>query len=191
MTMTDNKTEPTTSAKGDASVEVKPETTTTPAPNGEQSKRRWNPFERRDELHNDMLGLWGHAMALAHHPVTLPRHRFVLAPTTWAPSTDVYEQDGSMVVKAELPGLKKEDIEVSLDRGDLVIRGERSGEREVQDERYFRMERTYGSFYRRIPLPAEVREDQITARYTNGVLEVRVPLPAQAQTGGQKISVTG
>jgi HSP20 family protein len=190
MSMTDNDTVPATDAKGDAAVEVTPEATTAPAPDGEQGKRRWNPFETRDDLHNDMLRLWGHALGLAHHPVTLPRHRFVLAPTSWAPSTDVYEQDGSMVVKAELPGLKKEDIEVSLDRGDLVIRGERTGEQEVQDERYFRMERTYGSFYRRLPLPAAVREDQVTARYTNGLLEVRVPLPAQAQTAGQKIAVS-
>lgn len=197
MATTDKKTEPATGAKAeatgsktDATVEVKPDTTAAPAPSGEKQKRHWDPFETRDELHNDMLRLLGHAFGLTPHPVTLPRHRLALAPRTWAPSTDIYEQDGSLIVKAELPGLKKEDIEVSLDRGSLVIRGERKAEHEVKEERFFRMERTYGSFYRRIPLPSDVKADQIKASYTHGVLEVRIPLPAQGQPGGQTIAVS-
>ena len=110
-----------------------------------------------------------------------------LAPTTWMPSVDVYEKDGNVVVKAELPGMKKEDIDITLDQGDLVIRGERKAESEVKEQDYYRLERCYGSFYRRIPLPFEVKPDQITASYTDGVLEVRIPKPPQEQPQPQKI----
>lgn len=195
MDVTDNKTEPradktsapTNGAKTDTSVPVKAETT---APDGTKTKRHWDPFEKRDELHNDLLRLWGHAFALTPSPVTLPRHRLALAPRTWAPSTDVYEEGGNLIVKSELPGLKKEDIEVSLDQGNLVIRGERQAEHQVKDEQHARIERSYGSFYRRIPLPSGVKVDQITASYGHGLLEVYIPLPAQDQSQGHKISVT-
>jgi HSP20 family protein len=110
-----------------------------------------------------------------------------LAPTIWRPSVDVYEKDGNLVIKAELPGMKKEDIEVALDQGDLVIRGERKAESEVKEENYYRIERNYGSFYRRIPLPFEVKPDQITASYNDGVLEVRIPKPAQERPQPQRI----
>jgi HSP20 family protein len=110
-----------------------------------------------------------------------------LAPSEWTPSVDVYERDNTLVVKAEVPGLKKEDIEVALDQGDLVIRGERKAESEVKEENYYRIERNYGSFYRRIPLPFEVQADQVSASYNDGVLEVRIPKPAQEQAQPQRI----
>jgi HSP20 family protein len=105
------------------------------------------------------------------------------------PSTDVYEKDGNLVVKAELPGMKKEDIEVTLDQGDLVIRGERKAESEVTEEDYYRLERSYGSFYRRLPLGFHVTAEQIAASYHDGVLEVRIPKPKQEQPQAKKIPV--
>jgi HSP20 family protein len=86
--------------------------------------------------------------------------------------------------------VKKEDIEITLDQGDLVIRGERKAEHEVKEEQHYRMECSYGSFYRRIPLPSGVKADQIKATYNDGVLEVRIPTPAQEQPQEQKIPVT-
>src|SRR5689334_8991552 len=84
-------------------------------------------------------------------------------PGDWMPRMDVYEQDHTLVVKVELPGVKKDDIEVSLDQGDLVIRGERKAEREVKEAEYYRMERSYGSFYRRLPLGFAVKPEQVEA----------------------------
>jgi HSP20 family protein len=110
--------------------------------------------------------------------------------TPLIPRVDVFEQGNDIVVRAEMPGMKKDDISVDLDQGDLVIRGELKEESEVNEEDYYRMERSYGSFYRRIPLPDGVNEDQIKASYNNGVLEVRVPKPSDQQsTTGTKIPI--
>jgi HSP20 family protein len=110
--------------------------------------------------------------------------------TTWAPRADVYEKDGDLMVKAELPGVKKEDIQVSMDDGDLVIKGERKVESEVKEENYYRMERTYGSFMRRLPMPEQAEADKIQAKYADGVLEVRIPKVAQAKPEPQTIKVS-
>ena len=180
----------TTDKNADTKVDVKPETTTAPQPQGERQMRRWDPFEAFDDLQNEMLRLWGQAFPLMPRPLSRPLRRTALAPTTWMPSVDVYQQDGNLMVKAELPGVKKEDIEITLDQGDLVIRGERRAEHEVKEEQYYRMERSYGSFYRRIPLPSGVKADQITATYNDGVLEVRIPTPAQEQPQEQKVPLS-
>lgn len=176
----------TTDKNTDTKVAVKPETPTAKQPGDMRQMRRWDPFEQFDELQNEMLRWW----AQAFPPMARAVRR--MAPTGLAPSTDVYEQNGSLVVKAELPGMKKEDIDVTLDRGDLLIRGERKAESNVKEDHYYRQERSYGSFYRRIPLPSEVTADQIKATYSDGVLEVRVPTTGREQTQQQeqKIPVT-
>lgn len=139
---------------------------------------RWDPFEALDELQEEIDRLWRRAWWPAPWSLTRPLRRLTRMAETWAPRCDVYEQNGQIVVKAELPGVKKEDIEVSLVEGDLVIRGERKAESEVKEEDYYRMERSYGSFYRRLALPADVKADEIQARYQDGVLEVRIPKPS-------------
>jgi HSP20 family molecular chaperone IbpA len=75
---------------------------------------------------------------------------------TWDPRMDVYEQDNAVVVEAELPGLKKGDVQIALDDGSLVIRGENKAETEMSDDGYYRNERSFGGFYRRVPLPFDV-----------------------------------
>jgi HSP20 family protein len=179
MTMAEKNTE--------AKVDVKPEATPALEKREERHPRRWDPFEMFDELQEQMARLWGQAFPLMPRPMSRPLRRMALAPTMWTPSVDVYEKDGNLVVKAELPGMKKEDIEVTLDRGDLLIRGERKAESEIKEENYYRVERAYGSFYRRIPLPFEVKPDQITATYKDGVLDVRLPKPPQEQSQQQRI----
>ena len=143
-----------------------------------------------DELQEEMMRLWGQAWPLRPRPLSRPLRRMALTPTRWAPTVDVYEKDNTVTVKAELPGVKKEDIDVTLEQGDLVIRGERKAESEVKEDNYYRMERSYGTFYRRIPLPFEVKAEQSTAQYKDGVLEVRVPRPAHEQPQPQKIPLT-
>lgn len=165
----------------DTKLDVKPETTTALERSDERRLRRWDPFEMFDELQDEMMRLWGQAWPAMPRPLSRSLRRRGLAPTMWSPSVDVYEKDSNLIVKAELPGLKKNDIDVSLDQGDLLIRGERKTESEVKEESYYRVERSFGSFYRRIPLPFEANADQITANYNDGVLEVRIPKPVQEQ----------
>jgi HSP20 family protein len=117
-----------------------------------------------------------------------------LAPTTilpFVPRLDVFEKEGMLIVNVELPGLKKEEVEVELDDGDLVIKGERQSEKEVQDSAFYRTERIYGHFYRRVPLDFEVSPEEITATLTDGVLEVTLPLPSEtSHTAAHEIPVT-
>ena len=106
----------------------------------------------------------------------------------FSPSVDVVETDDEIKVSAELPGLDDKDIEVSLDRGVLTISGEKSEERKEQREDYYRAERTYGSFCRTIPLPTEVKEDEVEAVFQKGVLTITLP-KAEVVEGRKRISV--
>jgi HSP20 family protein len=103
---------------------------------------------------------------------------------------DVYQKDDQLVVEAEPPGIKKEDVQVELEGGVLVIRGESRQEREVRDEDYYRTERSFGSFHRRVPLGFDVDPSHVQASMANGVLEVRIPKPAETRTEGRRIQVT-
>jgi len=108
---------------------------------------------------------------------------------TWVPTFDVYKLEGELVVKADLPGLKKKDIRIYLENGALVLQGERTEEKKVEKENYYLAECNYGSFYRRLPLAFEADFAKITARFTDGVLEVHVPIPAVTSPKAQEISV--
>ncbi|GIV79298.1 Hsp20/alpha crystallin family protein [Litorilinea aerophila] len=97
------------------------------------------------------------------------------------PRVDVSETDKEIRVSAELPGMEPDDIEVTVSGNLLTISGEKRAEHEEQGEQYYRMERTYGSFQRTIPLPYEVDADKVNARYKNGVLTITLPKPGEAQ----------
>ncbi len=93
----------------------------------------------------------------------------------WAPRIDLTETDDTVTVKADLPGLEAKDLDISIDRGMLVIKGERKHEKEESDKRYHRIERSYGSFYRALQLPSEVNKEKIDATFKNGVLQIVLP----------------
>lgn len=103
----------------------------------------------------------------------------------WLPAIDVSKRDDQLVVHAELPGLNAKDVNVEVDKGTLTI----SGERQQSSGDAYHSERSYGSFYRAIPLPENVDPDQIKATFTNGVLEVTMPAPKAEQQGRRKIEV--
>lgn len=107
----------------------------------------------------------------------------------YGPAVDVYETDEEVVVKAQLPGVKKEDVDVSLQENAITIRAETRRKEEVDEEGYFRRELRYGTFARRLPLPAEVDEEQVSAKMEDGVLEVRAQKAAEIEDAGKKISV--
>jgi HSP20 family protein len=124
-----------------------------------------NPFALMKQFAEDMDRMWGQ----------MPRVTGDGA--TWSPTIEVKEKDGKLLVTAELPGLKKEDVKVHIDGDALVVEGERKQEKEEKREGYYHSERSYGKFYRSILLPEGAKTDQTAAQFNNGVLEVSVPIP--------------
>ena len=105
------------------------------------------------------------------------------------PAIDLFEEKDEIVVKAELPGMAKENIEVNLTDHTLTIKGEKKKEEEIKEENYFRAERAYGSFLRTLELPADVHADKVKASFKNGILEVRLPKTEEAKTKEVKVKV--
>ena len=101
--------------------------------------------------------------------------------TEWAPAIDVVTEDGNLVIRAELPGVKQEDVDITLHNNVLTISGERKAEQEEERGGYYVRERRYGSFSRSLTIPEGVDESKIHARYENGVLEVTVEGAAEVQ----------
>ena len=99
----------------------------------------------------------------------------------WSPAVDIYDQGGEVVIHAELPGMKKEDIDVRVENNILTIRGKKERKEEIKEEGYFRAERTYGSFTRSFSLPNTVEIGRIAAEYKDGVLTLRLPKAEEAK----------
>lgn len=93
----------------------------------------------------------------------------------WRPRMDLTETDGAFVVKMDLPGIEKDQVNVQVEDSTLTVSGERREEKKEEKENYLRMERSYGSFYRSIPLPKTAQVDQVKAEFANGVLTVHIP----------------
>jgi HSP20 family protein len=104
-----------------------------------------------------------------------------VTPEIWAPAIEVAERDGSIVVKAELPGVRKEDVKVELTPDGLLIEGERKEEREERQKGMVRSECRYGQFSRLIPLPEGANMEQAKAQFTDGVLEITIPIAGEKQ----------
>jgi HSP20 family protein len=107
----------------------------------------------------------------------------------WYPKIDVFEKDNRLVTKIDLPGMKKDDVKVEITDGQLAISGERKREAEEKGEEFYRCEREYGSFYRSVPLPEGAKTDDVKATFTDGVLEVSVPLPARSEAKVRKVEI--
>lgn len=100
----------------------------------------------------------------------------------WRPVVDIYENDKhEIVLRAELPGLKREDIDIRVENNTLTLRGERKHDAEVKQESYHRVERSYGSFSRSFSLPATVNTEKVSATFTDGVLTITLPLREEAK----------
>jgi len=106
----------------------------------------------------------------------------------WSPQVETFEREGKLIVRADLPGLTKDDIDVDITDDAIKIRGERRQEKEETEEGYYRSERSYGSFYREIPLPSGVKPDEADATFRNGVLEITMPALAR-QPSSRRIEI--
>ena len=112
-----------------------------------------------------------------------------LQSSSWAPQVETFRRGDQLVVRADLPGMKKEDVNVEVDDGVLTISGERCDEHEENGDDSYRSERTYGQFYRAIPLPEGVSDEQCDASFKDGVLEVTLPMPKEPERKAKKIQV--
>ena len=142
---------------------------------------RWDPFRDLNLLQDRMNRLFDDAGRgwRADEPA---------ATTTWSPAVDIFETEGEIVVKAELPGMERKDITLHLENNVLSLRGERKFEKETKDENYHRIERSYGAFSRSFAIPATVDEEKITADYKDGVLKIVLPKKEQVKPKQIKIA---
>lgn len=108
----------------------------------------------------------------------------------WAPAVDIYEKDGNIVLKAELPGVDPKDVDVRVENNILSLRGERKFDEEVQKESYHRVERSYGSFTRSFTLPNVIDTEKIKAEFKDGVLRMTLPKKEEAKPKQISISVS-
>lgn len=137
---------------------------------------RFDPFRDITALREDMNRLF--TRTLGDGPA---------AGSSWSPAIDVFDTPDAIVLKAELPGLEAEQIDIEVDDDVLTLTGERRFEDRVEEGRYHRIERAYGHFQRSITLPPNVKADEISASVERGVLEVRVPKADEAKP--RKIAV--
>ncbi len=105
------------------------------------------------------------------------------------PAVDIEERDDKYIVHAEIPGMKKDEIDVQYHDGYLTIRGEKKFEHEEKKKDFHRIERSYGSFHRTFEIPEDIREDAITGEYRNGVLEIKLPLQSPEKRRVRKIQI--
>ncbi|HLF76976.1 MAG TPA: Hsp20/alpha crystallin family protein [Dehalococcoidia bacterium] len=111
---------------------------------------------------------------------TFPRFRRLVEESTW-PAVDVFDRNGALVVKADVPGMTAKDIEVNVTEDGITISGERTEEKEVKEKDFYRSERSYGRFMRQLPLPAGADRDKAAATFKDGVLEITFPLKEEAK----------
>ena len=135
---------------------------------------KWNPMR-------DMLSLNSRADRLFNDFFNSSRGVNVTGNWGWNPRVDIYEEEDAIVLKAELPGVEKDNIEVDVKDGVLTLKGERSSDNEVKEDSYYRRERCFGSFERRFNLPENVDPDKISADYKDGVLKVGIPKPEEVK----------
>ncbi len=109
--------------------------------------------------------------------------------TAFSPNIDISETDKEVVISAELPGIEEKDIDVSLTKDSVTIKGEKKEEKEEKGKSYYRMERSYGSFCRTIPLPTEIDADKTTAEFKKGVLTIKMPKTPEAIKETKKIQI--
>ena len=130
---------------------------------------RWDPARELDTLQSDLNRVFDTFFGWTQNDAT----------RRWIPAMDLVEADDHLVLKADLPGLDKDDVEIEIKDNVLTVSGERKTERADSSNGYHRVERAYGRFSRSLSLPEGIAADQVQADFDKGVLEVRIPKPAE------------
>src|SRR5580658_4132629 len=144
---------------------------------------RWEPFREFSTLQDRMNRLFRDSYADGREESLTTSH--------FAPAVDVYEDEHTVTLKIEVPGIEEKDIDVRLENNTLTVHGERRIEKEEKEENYRRVERQYGSFTRTFTLPTTVDSEKVSANYDKGVLKVALPKKAEAKPKQIKVNVGG
>jgi len=140
--------------------------------------QRWSPFRNVSTLHDEIDRLFEDAIFT---PATMK--------TAIMPAVNIREKNGAILIEADLPGLKEEDIEVEIGNDFVTLRGERKSEEETKEKNYYRKESTWGSFSRTIALPVEIKSEKATAEMKNGILTLTLPKAQPPKTKTIKLKV--
>lgn len=152
-----------------------------------REERDTSPFTLMRRLSDDMERIvedtWGSRR--------FPRlFRALEAPETrWTPDIEAFERKGEFVVRADLPGMTKDNVKIEISDGELVIQGERTEEKEQKEKGYYASERSYGAFYRALPLPDGVKIDDAKATFKDGVLEIAMPAGKLPEKHGRQLEI--
>jgi len=144
---------------------------------------RWEPFRELNTLQSEMNRLFNSVF----EPQQGGNGGSVMR--RWMPAMDLVETGDHFILRADLPGLSEDDVQIELEDGTLTVSGERKTEHESNDEGYYRVERASGSFTRSLTLPQGVDPEGVTARFDRGVLEVRIPKPESRKP--RRIEIAG
>ncbi|MEW6247725.1 MAG: Hsp20/alpha crystallin family protein [Nitrospirota bacterium] len=144
---------------------------------------RWDPFRELEELSERLNRVFGRP------PVRRDNSKEALTVADWIPAVDISESEGEYLIKAELPGVKKEDIKVTLQEGVLTIQGERKQEKEEKGRKYHRIERSYGTFMRSFTLPDSADDSKVSAEFKDGLLYLHVPKSEKAKPKAIEVKV--
>ena len=145
---------------------------------------KWNPFSELEDISSRLNQIFGRSAASA----TAGHEMMKVA--DWAPSVDISETDQAFLIKAEMPGVKKEDVKVTVDNGVLTIQGERKMEKEEKGKTFHRIERSYGSFVRSFRVPAGVDDSKAKAEFKDGMINVTLPKSEKAKSKSVEIAVS-
>jgi HSP20 family protein len=147
-----------------------------------QSVTRWDPFAELAGLQREMDQIFGEFFGGTPS-------KMVTTEAVWSPLVDIHETADSFLLNAELPGVKQEEMQVSVEGDALTLKGERKRETEIKEDQYHRIERSYGRFERVLLLPSNVDPDGVKATYRDGVLEIRLPKREEAKPKAVKVEV--
>lgn len=147
------------------------------------SVARWDPFRELEELSERLNRVFGRP------PVRRDNSKEALTVADWIPAVDISESESEYLIKAELPGVKKEDIKVTLQEGVLTIQGERKQEKEEKGRKYHRIERSYGTFMRSFTLPDSADDSKVSAEFKDGLLSLHVPKSEKAKPKAIEVKV--
>ena len=145
---------------------------------------KWDPFKELEDVSNRLNRIFRRA------PVRAEPGNEMLAMADWAPSVDISETGTAYLVKAEIPGVNKDDVKVTIQDGMLTIQGERKMEKEEKDKKFHRIERTYGSFVRSFRVPGDADENSVKAEFKDGMLNVTLAKSEKAKPKQINVSVS-
>jgi HSP20 family protein len=141
---------------------------------------RWDPFQGLNTFHDQVNRLLESNFDRSHET----------ALANWSPAVDIYETEGELVVKADLPDVNEKDIDIRIENNKLTLRGERKFEQTVNKDNYLRVERAYGTFERNFSLPNTVNTEAIQAGYHNGLLTIHLPKREESKPKQIKVGVS-